>query len=219
MISTQKSIHELVSHAKANADLAVALYKTIDAAPEKEKPNLFKQAILEFKYTPSDEEWELQKIYTKEEETELFEWAKRNLMSILFKLKKQTLSEDDFHNQLWNEISSSEKFKDEKEKYMLLFACAANKTLPYIDKTDMMTMTQDEFDTSIKEMNPAIIAQVKHIFNQDFEQVTEDVSMFLHLLEQCKNKKEQAVFLSIVLMRFRDRIMSGLLRNPFEDDE
>ena len=218
MTTTQKSIHELIAHSKANANLAGTLYKVISAAPKGEQADLFKQAILEFKYTPSDEEWDLQEIFTKSEESEMFEEAKHNLLNILIELRKYDYSEHEFHNKLWNMISDSDKF-EEKERYMLFFACAANKTLPYINKVDVLTMTQEEFDVSIKEMNPSILAQVKHIFNQDFEQVTEDASMFLSLLEQCNGKKDKAILLSIILMRFRDRIMSGLLRNPFEDDE
>ena len=220
MTTTQKSIHELIAHSKANANLAGTLYKVIIAAPKEEQVDLFKQAVLEFKYTPSDEEWDLQEVFTKSEEFEMFELAKRNLLNILTELRNHDYSEHEFHNKFWNMISDSDKFKDEKERYMLLFACAANKTLPYINKADVLTMTQDEFDASIKEMNPSILTQVKHIFNQDFEQVTEDASMFLPLLEQCNgNKKDQAIVLSIILMRFRDRIMTGLLRNPFEDDD
>ena len=219
MTTTQKSIHELIAHSKANANLAGTLYKVISAAPKEEQVDLFKQAILEFKYTASDEQWDLQEIFTKSEESDMFKEAKHNLLNILIELRKRDdYSEYEFHNKLWNMISDSDKSK-EKERYMLLFACAANKTLPYINKSDVMTMTQDEFDTSIKEMNPAMLAQVKHIFNQDFEQITEDASMFLPLLEQCNDKKEQTVLLSVVLMRFRDRTMSGLLRNPFEDNE
>lgn len=219
MTTTQKSIHELIAHSKANASLAGTLYKVISAAPKEEQVDLFKQAILEFKYTASDEEWDLQEIFTKSEETEMFEEAKHNLLNILIELRKHDYSEYEFHNKLWDIISDSDKFKGEKEKYMLLFACAANKTLPYINKADVLTMTQDEFDASIKEMNQSILAQIKHVFNQDFEQVTEDASMFLPLLEQCKDKKDQAVVLSIILMRFRDRIISGLLRSPFEDGD
>lgn len=193
------------------------MYKVISAAPKEEQVDLFKQAILEFKYTASDEEWDLQELYTKPEETEMFEEAKHNLPNILIELRKHDYSEYEFHNKLWDIISDSDKF-NEKEKYMLLFACAANKTLPYINKADAMTMTQDEFEVSIKETNPAILAQIKHIFNQNFEQITEDASMFLPLLEHCKDKKEQAVVLSIILMRFRDRSITGFL-NPFEDAE
>lgn len=223
MTEQQKTIHELVTHSKKDVELASILYKLIEAAPNEDQVKLFKQALLEFKYTSTDNEWQLKSIFdSKQEEFTCLENA-RTIMEwdLLPCLRQQNLSEDDFNKRVWEYISDRKQHLNEKDQYMLMYVSLANKSLPYIRKEDLLTMTRDEFKSSMADINPTIIAQIEHIFKQDFEQFTEEASMFIRLFDHCESEKEKAILFSIILMRFKGELMFKMLDIPHDcmDDE
>ena len=219
MTNAKDTILELVKHSKANADLASVLYKVIEAAPKQEQVELFKTATLVFKYVPSDSDWELKKVFEPSEEATMFENAKNELSKVLYDLRKANLSEDDFNKKLWESISDKEIFKDEKERYMMMFACCANKKLPYVDISKTLKMDAKEFDAAIAEVNPVLLSAVKHVLSLNNGQFTQDASLLVPLLDSCKDQMEKTMLLAAAFARFRGKILASLPINPFEDDD
>lgn len=219
MTTYEKNLHKLVSHCTANANLAAAVCKLVDTAPLAEQPELFVRFLFEFRYTPTDRKCNVYEEFAGDYEKELVN-AKVTLDEFIDKSKKLSLTENEFHRKLWEFICDCSK-NDKRKKCLLFVACSQCKELPYVDKTKAMTMTQKEFEEEEEQIDPVYKAKIRHIANQGFDQITEDASMFLPILDKGKNEKEKAILLSLILMSFRSKIrfpvpsFSGLL----DDDE
>lgn len=227
MSVSKQLLHELVAHSHANANLAATAFQIIKNSPKEDQNDLFCQFVLEFKYTPTDGEWVNPEIISRSQEEGLLEKAKKELDSIVILLEKKTRSEVEFNEALWHEISDQTR-RPATDCYMLLTACGARRDLPYIDKSNLMTMEQGEFETAVDSLDPTLIAKIRHIMAQQFNQITEDASMFLPIIQAGRNDTEKKLLLTLILINFRRKMtesipiprgLASLLEDDDEDDE
>lgn len=210
------SIHQLVSHCKADANLAAAVCKLIDAAPTEEQVDLFVRFLYEFRYTPTDKSSSVYEEFKGDFRDDLLR-AKKEIDRFVFEHSDKCMSEDAFHKELLNYICNSSA-NDKRKKMLLFAACPLNKQLPYVDKSKAMTMTQEDFRKDEAKIDPIYCNRIRHITNQGFKLVSEDASMYLPILKKGKDDHEKAILLSLILMSFSSNMMpsiSGLL----DDDE
>lgn len=209
MSASKHLLHELVAHSRANANLAAAAYRIIKNSPREEQKDLFYQFILEFKYTPTDGEWVTPEVINTAQEKEFLGKAKHELDSILNRFEKKTLSEAEFNEALWEGISN-QSHRDATDCFMLLTACGARRDLPHIDKSNLMTMEQKEFESAVDSLDPVLIARIRHIVAQRFNQVSEDASMFLPIIQAGRDDTEKKLLLTLILLSFRGKLTEGL---------
>lgn len=223
MSAPKQLLHDLVAHSRANANLAATAYQIIKKSPKEDQNDLFCQFILEFKYTPTDDQWVNPEVISSSQEEELLEKAKDELESILSYLEKQTLSEAEFNMALWEEISNP-AHRSATDRYMLLTACGARRDLPRIDKANLLTMEQGEFEVAVDSLDPVLVSRIRHIVAQRYSQVTEDASMFFPILQAGRNDTEKKLLLTLILINFRRKMAEGLpiprgLAALLEDDD
>lgn len=219
MPNLNQAMHDLVSHTAPTANLAFPAYRMILSAPFTMRPALMRQFILEFKYTPCDGLWETESYLTDRERTGLMPFARRWVRSKVNELSASDLTEEEFDRRLWEAISSQAEHATETKRVALLAACALHPTLPYVQVSKALSMDDEEFDRAVKTLDPVLAAAVRHIFNLDMEQVTQDASLLLPLLEKCGSTREKQLLLSLILMRARVRI-PGMDSSIFcEDDD
>lgn len=201
----ENNIHLLVSHCKADVNLVVAVGKLIDMAPKNERSNLFVRFLYEFRYTHTDKSSSVHEEFKEEPQKEVFAY-KKVIDRFCATHKDANLSEEEFHEKLWDFIC--EKANDDNhQKAFLIQACTLIHNLPYINKTKVMTMAQEEFECEKTKIDPIYSAMIRHIGDQHFSQITEDASMFLPIIECGKNEQEKAILLSLVLMTFRAKMI------------
>ena len=211
------SIHQLVSHCKADANLAATVYKLIEKAPKEEQTDLFVRFLYEFRYTPTDKSSSVYEEFKGDFRDDLMK-AKKEIDRFVFEHKDKRMSEERFHEELLNFVCNSSE-NDQRKKMLLFAACPLNKKLPYIDKTKAMTMTQNGFEKEEAKVDPIYNSMIRHIANQGFNQITEDASMYLPILEKGKDEHEKAILLSLILMSFRSKMMPSLSRLLDDDEE
>lgn len=211
MTDFEKYIHHLVSHCKADVNLSFAISKLIFRAPSEERKNLFVRFLYENRYTPTEESEKLSEEF-KEDSIKSLILARIKIDNYVDEIENKGLSEETFYTNLWDFIEK-ETLNDSYKNGLFIAACAMNKKLPYINKTSIMTMEQQEFLNETEKIDPIVLAKLQHITNQKFEQITEDASLYISLIEQGENIKEKAIILSLVLMNFRSKMM------PFSLDE
>lgn len=203
MTKNSQALHDLISHAKQDANCVTLAYKIISNAPKLEQAKLFEQFVLEFKYTHTDHTMSTHDVFFGEENEVCSIKARIALHDLLEQIEVDAKDSDEYNSMLWDAVSDKKRNFDPKDRYQLLFACGINKRVPFVDHKKAFTLTKEEFDSAIKKVNPVLRAKVMHIKNQRFKQVTEDAGYLMKILEEEKDLEKKALLLSLFLFQLQ----------------
>lgn len=204
MTNTREKLHRVISHAKADVNLCAYALPMLNEVPEKERVDLFKTFILEFRNTLTDEEMELPITINKEEEHILKNRYSRMVNAYIEVLIERNLPEVYFYNELWRYITDSNVFSDAKGSIIALYMCALDKRLPYyaLDKSRAVKMDQETYMMYLDIIGNDTFAKMEYILNGDWKQKTEQASMLLELLEKYDDVNTKTVFLSRIISHY-----------------
>lgn len=196
------AIHYICAHSKVDANLVSAACKIIEAAPKNEQVELFVRFLYECKYTPTDKSETLYEEFKEDISKEEKANARRKIDAFMVEYKKIGMCESDFYKKLY-EFIIDESGGDYRKQAILVMACVQNHCLPYVDESDVLTMSQDEFEEAESKLDQLYNGMVKHLSLYNFSQVTQLASKYVPILEMAKNNKEKSILLALMLMRFR----------------
>ena len=105
---------------------------------------------------------------------------------------------DVFYQRLWDSISSNEILAGEREKVIALFFILVSQALPYF-KLTLARMDRDEFKERRGNLS-AEIDKVRHITLRDFDQVTEEASALLGVLERQNDSRDRTILMAAYIL-------------------
>lgn len=211
------AIHYICAHSKVDANLVAAVCKIIQVAPEDEKVDLFVRFLYECNYTPTDKCAKIYEEYKEDIPRKEQIVAKTKINNFISSNKEKGLTETAFHGELLQFVFD-ESQGDHRKCIAFMIACIQNLNLPYVNITNALTMSQDEFEGAESKIDQLYIGMIKHISKQNFSQVSELASKYVPILDMVDNQKEKTILLTLMLMRFRARTSRLSLADLLDDD-
>lgn len=215
MTKLKTTIHDLCSHAPGDINLAAEICKLIAAAPREHQPELMVQFLLEYKYTKTDKNWHMPEIFDPDDQEDLLELVEERMSALLELLRREKLTESQFHSRLWTAI---EAIPLEKERYAALCYCAQAEDLPYIDPNRILLLSPAEFRQEARQLDPALVGMVWHTCMMGYGDMLQDASVLLPLLDQVPDLRQKTVLFALMLSRLRNKMMFPILKRLVNEE-
>lgn len=198
-----EKINFLVSHAKANLNLCVAVYRIIEKTSIEERPILMETFIRGYKNTRTDESLEIPEIFNKETEHTYFRRYQRIVDGHLEEFLNAGYSKEEFYAELTNYIMTDRNLLDDGARAFAIFDCCIDKRLPYacVDLTSGVKMENEEYAAFVDRLGDDI-DRINYILNANLQQKTEKASLILRELEACDDFKKRTVMLATILNNY-----------------
>ena len=209
MTSASEKINYLISHAKANANLAAVCFQMIKSSPADEQPRMLEEFFVGYKSTPTTGDLKLPKTISDEEERTYMMRYGKLVDTHMEELQKQNLPEKDFYTQLWAFICESPVLPNEKARIIALFDCAIDKRLPYfkLDRDCVLSMENEQYQEVCRQIGDDTFAKLDFILNGDFDQKTEQASLVVQMMDQMPDYTQRCVFVTRIIAHYKRELL------------
>ncbi|WP_296118275.1 hypothetical protein [uncultured Eubacterium sp.] len=208
MASTKEKMEHLIRHSKPDLQLAAACYKLIKHAPKDEQAVLLETFFVDYRFLPTMEE-EIELPVEMEEREARMLLLKYGKMAdkVMWKLQKHNPIETDYYKQLWEYVSESECFPNEKARIAVLYNYARDQHIPYF-QVNRRESDSEELLNMAQSMGVCTIAKMRYIMNSVYLDQGNRGSLLNEMLEEFPDKKMKEAFLTCVVISYEERIMS-----------
>lgn len=214
MTNVNEKMNYLISHAKADVNLAAVCFQMIKNAPDAAQAGMLEEFFIGYKSMPTTGELKLPITISKEEERKYMLRYGNLVDTHMEDLQKQNLPEKEFYTQLWTFICESPILPNEKARIFALFNCAIDKRLPYfmIDRENVLSMDNEEYQEVCKQLGDNLFSKLEYILHADFEQKTEQASLVVQMLDNITDYNQRCVFVSRIISHYMRELLSLKLK-------
>lgn len=165
----------------------------------------------------SSEETDAHQEFTEGETLDYIKRYGKIVDGILENLLQQKLPKTAFYTKLWEKITLTELFEDEKAQIFALYYIWIDRRIPYFELPESICLKKEEY-RQITEKLRGKIQEARFILASDFKQWTEVSYLLIKLLNTVEDETEKAVLLSCI-MQVRDAMLMRSNLQRFVENE
>jgi len=214
MTNVSEKMNYLISHAKADVNLAAVCFQMIKNAPSDAQAGMLEEFFIGYKSMPTTGDLKLPMTISNEEERKYMLRYGKLVDTHMEELQKQNLPEKEFYSQLWKFICESPVLPNEKARIIALFDCAIDKRLPYfmLDRENALSMENEEYQEICKQLGETVFSKLEYVLNADFDQKTEQASLVVQMLDNIKDYNQRCVFVSRIISHYMHELLRMKLK-------
>lgn len=167
----------------------------------------------------SSEEEAVEQFFLPKQVGELREKCDDLVKSVLGKLIKENMDEEEFYDVLWERgIRNNPLLEKEDEKIYALYCIWTDRRIPYFKLGTGIKMSNEQFrEITIK--NKEQIKRAVFVINSDFSQKTERCSLLNEILDESESESEKSVILAQILDAVVHKFFVGMVERTSDAEE
>ncbi len=163
--------------------------------------------ILEYPYNIGDIEDETPREIKRQDENRITYVLEDLVCGVADRIAEMNYTKDIFYQKLYDAVfcSENELFPQSREEKVIALKILSEKAIavPYFQIERVEEFSQNEFEETIEKLHPEIQEAVSMI-QRRFDTMPELVMQLLRIEDTISEKRERALFWSIVINKFRD---------------